>query len=108
MINRMSIKGLREPIKLKDLRNPIEFFDDEWFPVYSFEGYYEISLFGYIKNLRTGDLVHIFKTSKYDIVTLHHPDNYYVAASFNVIDVYMASVLGETYWMKQYDYRKGN
>lgn len=106
-MNRVPIVGLRKPVKLRDLRNPIEVIRDEWFPVYSFEGYYEISLLGYIKNLRTGNLVHISKTSKYDLVVLYHPDNYYIAASFNLVDVYSASILKEIQYMEQYDYRKG-
>lgn len=106
-MNRIPIIGLRKPVKLMDLRSPIEFTRDEWFPVFSFEGYYEISSLGYIRDFRTGELVHISKTSKFDLVVLYHPDNYYVAATFNLIDVYAASVLGDIQCMLQYDYRKG-
>lgn len=106
-MERTPIVGLRKPMKLKDLRSPIEFTSERWFPVYSFEGYYEISSLGNIKNLRTGDYVKIHKTSKFDLVVLYHPDNYYGATTFNLIDVYSASILGEVQYMQQYDYRKG-
>lgn len=106
-MERTPILGLRRPMKLKDLRSPIEFTREKWFPVYTFEGYYEISSLGHIKNLRTGNFINVTKTSKFDIVVLYHPDNYYVAAGFNLIDVYSASVLGEVQYMQQYNYRKG-
>lgn len=107
-MNRKSIIGLRKPITLKDLRSPIELVHEEWFPVYSFEGYYDISTSGYVRNARTGEFIPIYKTSKFDIVVLKHPDNFYVCATFNLIDIYSASILGETERMTYYSYRKGN
>ena len=106
-MERTPIVGLRKPMKLKDLRSPIEFTIERWFPVYSIEGYYEISSLGNIKNFRTGDYVKIYKTSKFDLIVLYHPDNYYGATTFNFIDVYSASILGEVQYMQQYDYQKG-
>jgi hypothetical protein len=106
-MERTPILGLRKPVKLEDLRSPIEYIVENWFPVYTFEGYYEISSLGHVRKFGTQEYVYVYKTSKYDIVVLNHPDNYYVAATFNLIDVYSASVLGDTQYMQQYSYRKG-
>lgn len=107
MMHRTPILGLRKPMTFKDLRSPFEFIPERWFPVYTFEGYYEINLAGDIRKFSTEKPVSIYKTSKFSVVVLHHPDNFYGSTTFNWVDVYCASILHQVEYMQQYDYRKG-
>lgn len=105
-MTRVPIIGLRKPLKLEDLRSPIELSVVQWYPVYTFEGYYEIDSYGNIRHISTQEFLKIYETSKFNVVVLKSPNTLYGSAVFNHIDVYCASVLGKVEYMEQYDYRK--
>lgn len=108
-MNRVPIVGIRKSITLDamndttGLRKPISFEKDEWFSVWKFEGIYEINLLGHIRKVSNGEYVKVYKTSKFDIVILFHPNGDGSSLCCNLIDVYTSTFLHDKA-LNQYSY----
>ena len=86
------------------LRCSIEVQTDRWFPVYRFEGVYEITIDGRIRKFSNQVELNIHHGRKYDMVTLHHPNGDGSMMLVNLIDVWLATFCGNHDALNQYSY----
>ena len=93
---RSSITGLRSHIELEHV--------DTWYPVYRFEGVYEMTLDGKIRKFINRTEVKVYHGKKYDMVTLRHPDGDGSTLVVNLIDLWVATFLGNHRALNQYSY----
>lgn len=108
-MERIPITGIRQPIKrvpisLSDLREPIVLDDPfKFYPVWKFEGVYEINMLGYIRKVGSENYINVKDDIISHIVILRHPDGDGSALCCNLCDVWSSTFLHDKA-LKYYGY----
>lgn len=86
----------RQPIIIG--REPIQISDQSYYPVYKFEGVYEITLTGRIRRFTTKQEIttdQFNMENRFDFAILRHPDGDGSAMACNLVDVWLSTFTDE-------------
>ena len=86
----------REPVSFSDLRKPI-LLDEPYkmYPIWKFEGVYNISITGIIQKTSTGDYLNLYNSRIGKVACLHHPDSDCGTLCANLSDIWSSTFLGD-------------
>ena len=85
----------RKPVT-EVLRSPILIDEpDKMYPVYGFEGVYEISISGRIRKLSTGNIIIQYSNKNGKVVCLNHPKSSFGTLTANLSDVWSSTFIGD-------------
>lgn len=82
----------RQPIEIH--RKAISIDDETFYPVYKFEGIYEMSITGVVRRVSDQYLVHsgaISNKTGFDMVVVRHPDGNGSSLLCNLLDVWLST-----------------
>lgn len=85
----------RVPLKLSEVREPIIIESDDWFPVYKFEGIYDIQMSGAIRKHKTGEYLKTYECKTGFVVCMIHPNGDGSVLCANLCDVWSSTFLDD-------------